>query len=208
MAKNNMRTAALIGGGVAAVAGIAGALLLIWREKQTERAAYSLVAADGTIEVRDYPDLIVAQTEDRGAREEALGDGFDTLAAYIFGTARGYDDADRPQEISMTAPVLSDRGEAGSWRTRFVMPRGETLDTLPEPGPGVSIQPLPARRVAAIKFSGLADDILLAAQERDLRAWLLHRNYLPAAPAEYAFYDSPFVPGPLRRTEVLIPLAR
>ncbi|UVO51804.1 heme-binding protein [Sphingomonas sp. SUN019] len=207
MVKNNLKTAALVGGGLAAVAGIAGALF-IWREKQTERAAYSVVVADGAIEVRDYPDLIVAQTEDGGTRDDALGEGFDTLAAYIFGTSRGGDDADRPHEIAMTAPVLSDRAEAGSWRTRFVMPRGETLDTLPEPGPGVSIQPLPARRVAAIKFSGLADDALLAAHERDLRAWLLQRSYLPAAPAEYAFYDSPFVPGPLRRTEVLIPLAQ
>jgi SOUL heme-binding protein len=207
MAKNNLKTAALVGGGVAAAAGIASALY-IWREKQTERAAYSVVVADGAIEVRDYPDLIVAQTEDQGQRDAALGDGFDALAAYIFGTSRGRDDTGSPHEIAMTAPVLSDRAEAGSWRTRFVMPRGETLDTLPEPGPGVSIQPLPARRVAAIKFSGLADDALLAAHERDLRAWLLQRSLLPAAPAEYAFYDSPFVPGPLRRTEVLIPLAR
>jgi DNA gyrase inhibitor GyrI len=207
MGKNNLKTAALVGGGLAAIAGMAGALF-IWREKQTERAAYSVITADGAIEVRDYPEMIVAQTEDRGAREDALGDGFDTLAGYIFAASRRHDEEDRPREIAMTAPVLSDRAEAGAWRTRFVMPRGETLDTLPEPGPGVSIQPLPARRVAAIKFAGLADDALLAAHERDLRAWLLHRNYLPAAPAEYAFYDSPFVPGPLRRTEILIPLAR
>lgn len=207
MAPNKLKTAALVGGGVAATAGIAAAVL-IWREKQTERAAYSVVVADGAIEVRDYPDLIVAETEDRGARDDALGDGFDTLAGYIFATARADDGGERPREIAMTAPVLSDRSEGGAWRTRFVMPRGETRDTLPQPGPGVSIQPLPARRVAAIRFPGVADDALLAANERDLRAWLLHRNYLPAAPAEYAFYDSPFVPGPLRRTEVLIPLAR
>lgn len=207
MAKPDLKKAAMIGGGLAAAAGIAGALY-IWREKQTERAAYSVAAADGAIEIRDYPDLIVAQTEDRGDRAAALGRGFDTLAAYIFGTSRGGNDPARPREIAMTAPVLSDRAEAGSWRTRFVMPRGETLATLPEPGPGVSVERLPARRVAAIRFPGFADDALLAAQERDLRAWLLHHDHAPAAPAEYAFYDSPFVPGPLRRNEVLIPLAR
>jgi hypothetical protein len=40
-----------------------------------------------------------------------------------------------------------------------------------------------------------------------LRAWLLGQGIVPEGEAEFAFYDAPMVPGPLRRNEVLIPVA-
>jgi hypothetical protein len=58
-----------------------------------------------------------------------------------------------------------------------------------------------------VRFSGNggADD--LAAREQQLRAWLAGQDIAPVGEAEYAFYDAPMVPGPLRRNEVLIPVA-
>ena len=75
------------------------------------------------------------------------------------------------------------------------------------PGPEVATATLPARRVAAIAFAGRASDTDLHDRERDLRDWLLARGERPTGPAEYAFYNSPFIPGPLRRNEVLLPIA-
>ncbi|KPQ31561.1 MAG: SOUL heme-binding protein, partial [Porphyrobacter sp. HL-46] len=47
----------------------------------------------------------------------------------------------------------------------------------------------------------------LAAREAQLRAWLAEQGIAPTGKAEFAFYDAPMVPGPLRRNEVLIPVA-
>ncbi len=193
--RNRLVTGALIGGGLAAVA---GAFLI--REKLAERPDYAVEVADGAYQIRSYPPLLVAETVKRGARYDALNDGFRTLADYIFAKSRS------GKKIAMTAPVLSDREGGNDWRVRFVMPAAYTADTLPPPSPGVEIEQLPARRVAAIRFSGLARDTQLEANERKLRTWLEGRGETRTSHAEYAFYDAPFVPGPLRRNEVLIAL--
>lgn len=201
--------AAAIGGGAVAILGIAGAFF-IRREAQVEQPGFVAVETDGPIEIRDYAEQLVAETTDTGERTPSLRSGFRRLAGYIFakhrgGSGRGGAD-DAP--IAMTAPVLADRAEAGRWRTRFVMPAHYRHDTLPRPGPGVTIATLPARRVAAIRFSGSAGDDALNARERDLRLWLAKRHFRPVGAAEYAFYNSPMVPAPLRRNEVLIPIER
>lgn len=199
---------AAIGGGVAALAA-AGIALVTYRERQTEQPAYSLVKADGAFEVRDYPALIVAETVSPGGRTSALRTGFRTLADYIFAKRRGPGDAARADEkIAMTAPVLSDRTDRGQWRTRFVMPAKYADADLPIPDGGVKTDRVPARRMAAIRFSGSTSDEALADHERRLRVWLAQNGFTPDGPAEHAYYNSPFVPAPLRHNEVLVPIAR
>jgi hypothetical protein len=91
---------------------------------------------------------------------------------------------------------------------RFIMPARYGLEQLPAPaGSEVRLSEVPARRVAAIRFSGRASDELIDSQEEALRAWLAARGLTAAAPAIYAFYNDPFTPGFLRRNEVLIDLA-
>ena len=87
------------------------------------------------------------------------------------------------------------------------MPVRYTLESLPEPAAGVAITTIPARRLAAIRFSGTAGDEALADHERQLRVWLAQHGYKADGPAEYAFYNSPFVAPPLRHNEVLVPVA-
>lgn len=199
---------AAIAGGVAALAA-GGVAVVTYRERKTEQPDYTLVDADGAIEVRDYPDLLIAETVAPGDRLSALNDGFKRLADYIFAKRRGPGDAAKPDEkIAMTAPVLSDRTTRGQWRTRFVMPAGHPANDLPTPDGGVSITRLPARRMAAIRFAGSAGDDALADNERKLRVWLAQHGFSPDGPAEHAYYNSPFVPPPLRHNEVLVPVAR
>ncbi|MGN6277952.1 MAG: SOUL family heme-binding protein [Sphingomonas sp.] len=199
---------AAIAGGVAALAA-GGVAVVTYRERKTEQPDYTLVEADGAIEVRDYPDLLIAETVAPGDRLSALNDGFKRLADYIFAKRRGPGDAARPEEkIAMTAPVLSDRTTRGQWRTRFVMPAGHPPNDLPTPDGGVSIARLAARRMAAIRFAGSAGDDALADNERKLRVWLAQHGFSPDGPAEHAYYNSPFVPPPLRHNEVLVPVAR
>jgi hypothetical protein len=43
--------------------------------------------------------------------------------------------------------------------------------------------------------------------EARLRDWIATQRLMPSGEAEFAFYDAPMIPGPLRRNEVLIPVA-
>ena len=195
---------AAIGGGVLAFASAAGAFM-VYREKRAEMPDYRVVESDDDCEVRDYAALVVAETTDTGDRDGALSKGFRRLGDYISGKNRRDTGGEK---IEMTAPVLTDRAPAGRWRTRFFMPARFAAGALPTPGDRVEVATLPARRVAAIRFSGGMDDDTLADRERTLRQWLAARGLKPTAPAEYAFYNSPFVPSPVRRSEVLIPVSR
>lgn len=190
---------------IAAGAGLAvvGAAAVYAQYRQTEEPEYALVRADEKFELRDYPPLVVAEVSNSGTRERASGASFRRLAAYIFAQ-------DRPEggdRIAMTAPVLQDETQPGEWRMRFVMPSKYTLATLPPAPSDITLTEMPARRMAAIRFSGNGSERDLALMEARLRDWMMAQGLMPAGEAEFAFYNAPMVPGPLRRNEVLIPVA-
>jgi hypothetical protein len=192
-------SAKMIGAGVgAAVAAGLGYVLL----NRDEEPDFATVERDGAFSVRDYPKLVVAETVAQGLRQSALSRGFHALAGYIAGKERG------GRRIPMTVPVFADGDEDGrGWRTRFVMPARLAPEALPEPAEGIVIRSLAARRLAAVRFAGEASDDMLASHEDDLRHWIAEHGHRAAGPVEHAFYNSPFTPGPLRRNDVLIPLA-
>ena len=194
-------------------AALVGGAVYYFREKATPGPEYRVLVTDGEFELRAYPEIIVAETMIEGPRKEALNQGFRALADYIFAKSRD------GEELPMSVPVLQDSGQAtttdglmfddtaeGQWRVRFVMPEGRARDDLPEAPAGINLVEVPARRVAAVKFSGVADDGRLTEQEDLLRGWLQRRGEDVAREPEYAFYNSPMIPPPLRRSEVLLPL--
>lgn len=197
-----------IGGAV-----VAGGLGYYVYERNTEQPVYQVMLKDGRFEVRKYPSLLVAEAVTTGSRSDALNRGFSALAAYIFAKSRGGEKIpmtapviqDR-EKIAMTAPVIQDEAGGDGWRTRFIMPARYTRATLPEPPEGVSISETPSRRVAAVRFSGRADDLAIADREAQLRRWVSAHELQAAGPAEYAFYNSPFIPPFMRRNEILIPV--
>jgi hypothetical protein len=211
-----MKTLLLIVG-VVSVLGIVAMAVFVFVVQNVETPEYVAVESDGAFEIRDYPPLVVAETMRSGARREALGSGFGPLARYIFAKERA------GEKIAMTAPVIQQRPEAPAeriamttpviqspageeaWSVRFIMPSGYRLDELPAPANSeVRLREIPARRRAAVRFSGSTADAALAEQETALRAWMASRGLTPAGPAVYAYYNDPFTPGFLRRNEVLI----
>ena len=189
---------------IAAGLGLAvmGAAAVYAQYRNTEEPEFALVRAEGDFELRDYPALVVAEVTSRGDRQRASGASFRRLAAYIFAQ-------DRPQggeSIAMTAPVIQQDTGAGAWRMRFVMPSKYTLETLPPAPADITLTEVPARRMAAVRFSGNGGAAELAAREASLRRWMEGQGITAISEAEYAFYDAPMVPGPLRRNEVLIPV--
>jgi hypothetical protein len=171
-----------------------------------EQPKYTLHSQDGLIEIRDYPALVVAEVTRRGDRNSAVRAGFSPLAAYIFAKNRSGD------SISMTAPVTQERQTNGapsdSWIVRFIMPSKYTLGMLPKTvGDDVRLVDVAPARRAAIRFSGVATDALIAAQETRLRTWLNARGMNIIGEPTYAYYNDPFTPGPLRRNEVMFDVA-
>lgn len=204
----NWKAASAVAAGTLVGLGVAYVL----REKATPGPDYRVLVSDGDLQIRSYPAMKVAETIVGGARKEALSEGFRILADYIFAKSRP------GEKLPMTVPVMQDGGNPmgsnppmfddeveGGWRVRFVMPEGAAL---PDPPAGVTIIDLPARRVGAATFHGAAHDDRLEAATDRLRGWLArHGEECVRTDPEYAFYNSPMVPPPLRRNEVLLALA-
>jgi hypothetical protein len=202
-----------------AVAGLAVIAVGVWVYvvNNVEQPAYRTVRADGAIELRDYPALVVAEVTRRGDRWGAVNAGFRPLAAYIFARERSGPSVPMTapvtqQRIAMTAPVTQSRTDAAdpdTWVVRFIMPSGFSLDTLPQPAAAsdVRLTAVPAQRRAAIRFSGRATDASIAAEEAKLMAWLAGQGLKAAGPPTYAYYNDPWTPGPLRRNEVMVDVA-
>ena len=207
-----MRKDIVAGVGVAAAV-LGGAAFYYLKERATEEPEFRPLETDGDHQIREYPAITVAETVVSGGRRHALDRGFRILADYLFAKSR------EGEALAMTVPVMQDGGDPmasdpplfdddleGAWRTRFVMPGGRSADDLPEPPEGVELVELPARKVAVVSFAGRASDGLLAKQEDRLRGWLAKRGLAATAEPEYAFYNSPMIPGPLRRNEVWLVL--
>ena len=181
----------------------------------TEEPAHETLVKDGKYEIRQYEPTIVAEVEISGDMRRAGNSGFRPLADYIFGnnTARSKIDMTAPvtrarsEKIAMTAPVTRTM-EDDAWTVAFVMPSDWTMDTLPAPNnPDVSLREVPGEMIATVKFSGIGRERVFNQKEAALRAWLSEQGYQASGLARYAGYDAPWVPGPFRRNEVMIPVA-
>jgi len=207
-----MRKDVLAGAAVGAAL-LGGAALYFLREKSTEEPDFRPLETDGDHQIRGYPALTVAETVVEGSRRDALDKGYRILADYLSARSR------EGEKLEFSVPVMQDGGdpmgsdpplfdddlEGAAWRTRFVMPA--SADELPDPPEGIELVELPPRKVAVVSFSGRATDALLKEQEDRLRGWLAKRGEKSNGEPEYAFYNSPLIPGPLRRNEVWLALS-
>ncbi len=164
--------------------------------------AFSVVRSEGSIELRDYPGFIVAETEVSGDFDAAGRTGFRRVAGYIFGGNKKPDGSS--EKIAMTAPVtLEPKGD--QWRLHFVMPEGYQMDSLPRPvDPNVRLRQVPAHKVAAIRFSGFTTDASIRENTEALRAWIAKEQLTEISPPQVARYNDPFTLPWNRRNEILI----
>lgn len=189
-----------------------------------EQPDYTVIASSGDIEIREYGSMIAAQAAVSGERQAAMSRGFRIIADYIFGNNRSSSKVamtapvttapmtsapvtqQASEKIAMTAPVTA-QASGGIWQVRFIMPSEYTMETLPKPvNPEVTLIEVPARRVAAITFSGRGGDNAIAEHENELKQYLQQEGLTAAGPPSYAFYDAPWTPPFMRRNEVLIEL--
>jgi effector-binding domain-containing protein len=181
----------------------------------TEEAPYKVVKNDDPFELREYPPQVLAETIVDGNLEEAGNKAFRRLFRYISGdnTSRSKIAMTAPvsqekkgEKISMTAPV-SQQAVQGKWAVSFMMPASYTLETLPIPDDqSIKLRQIPARRVAAVRYSGFWSEEKYLLHKEKLEKWIKENRYTVAGDPVWARYNAPFTPWFMRRNEILIPV--
>ena len=166
-----------------------------------ESAQYTVLVADGPFETRQYPELMIATTDMRFKSQG--GDGsFMRLFGYISGAN------DQQQKIAMTTPVFMEGDSVDApGQMGFVIPKKIVERRIPTPSSdSVQIRSRPGGRFAVIRFAGRITPESFGEAEKKLREWMKKKELVGDGEAEFAGYDPPWTPGPLRRNEVLIRL--
>lgn len=166
-----------------------------------ESAEYTVVEADGPFETREYPDLMLVTTDMR-----VLSQGGDGSFMRLFRYISGGNEAD--QKVAMTTPVfMEETAQAASGRMAFVIPKDVAAEGAPKPNArDVQIRTREGGRFGVLRFAGRMDARSAEKAEGRLKSWLERKGLPFQDEAEYAGYDPPWTPGPLRRNEVLFRL--
>ena len=164
-----------------------------------EKAEYTVVRAIGSVEIREYPTLIVARVE--GHRDGA----FNILFKFITGNNR------QRAEVAMTAPVISESIEmtapvlSEAESMSFVMPKKFKLDTVPEPlDERVKIVEVPGRYLGVLRFSGRWNGSIFERRSGELLEVLEGAGMKTRGSVFSMLYNPPYTPWFMRRNEVAV----
>lgn len=174
------------------------AVLLTFAGCQSSRSGYKsapyvIVRSDGNFELRDYPELTVAETS---MKEGGSGGSFNRLFRFITGGNK-----DR-QKISMTTPVFMS-GSGSDDTMAFVMPAEIGKVSQPTDG-AVKVREVPGGRFAVLRFSGSRSRQQETERLDQLKAWMAAQGIGSASSPVYAYFDPPWTPPMLRRNEVML----
>jgi hypothetical protein len=165
----------------------------------TEQQPYEVLRRGSGLELRRYPEHVVAQVTVQGTFERAGTLAFGVLFGYINGRNRSR------TTVSMTAPVVQNAAGEGEHAVGFVLPAGLTEQTAPEPtDPRVQIRTVPPATVAALRYSGRWTHESYERHLRGLLAALAAEGLSPVGEPWFARFDPPFTPWFLRHNEVLV----
>lgn len=181
-----------------------------------EEASYEVVKVENSFELRDYDPYILAETYVKGDFDEAGSTAFRRLFRYISGENRAQAKIDMTapvsqqpgEKIDMTAPVGQQKS-GDQWLVSFMMPATYNMDTLPVPDdPQVTLRQVPARRMAAIRYSGLWSEKNYLKNKIKLDSWIQKEDLSVIGEPIWARYNAPFVPWFMRRNEILVPISK
>ena len=197
---------------------VASLVLTMSIAQAIEEPAFMVEQKNDVFEVRKYEPYLVAEVIVPGPASDAGSQGFSLLGGYIFGKNKGERKLEMtapviqtpqpaaPVKLDMTAPVTQ-AATPGGFLVQFVMPKGFTLATLPEPlDARVKLRELPASRVAVIRFSGSWSQSLYNEQLDVLKAALAKANLATEGEPVLSRYNSPFSLPFMRRNEIWLNL--
>ncbi|WP_435152617.1 SOUL family heme-binding protein [Haladaptatus sp. DFWS20] len=197
------------------VVGAAAALGLAWvgwglySKRTTERIPYTTALTLDGVEIRRYPDAVVARTT-----ADSEGEAFRRLFEYIDGGNQSRENISmtapvttEPEKIAMTAPVASEKSATGV-EMAFFLPGEYTAEGAPKPATdGVTIEHVGARTLAVQPFSWFATEGRIERYRRRLFDALSAHEITPTGEPFLLRYDDPRTPPFMRTNEVAVELA-
>ncbi len=182
-----------------------------------ETPKHEVVKQYADFEIRQYGSYVVAETEVEGDQGEVGSEAFSRLGGYIFGNNQGAQKiamtapvtqaATEGTKIAMTAPVTQVSSGPLSWRVQFMMPSEYSLETLPAPkDTRVQLRSVPAKRFAAIRYSGTWSKNNYEEHLMLLKVALVREGLTPKGAPVWARYDPPYKLWFLRTNEILLEL--
>ena len=180
-----------------------------------EEPDYELLRTIDQVELRRYAPYVVAEVVLDTSAEDAGTQAFPILAGYIFGKNKGekkfamtapVTQTATPVRMDMTAPVTQS-AVAGGMRVQFVLPKGVTLATAPEPiDPRVQLRQEPGGTWAVIRYSGTWSQSNYLEHLAELKATLEAAGLATQGEPVLARYNPPFTPWFMRRNEIWLAL--
>jgi len=181
-----------------------------------EEPIYDVVRQIGEqIELRRYAAYVVAEVVLDATATDAGNRAFPILAGYIFGKNKGQQKLEmtapvtqsaEPVKLEMTAPVTQD-AVPGGMRVQFVLPKGVTLATAPEPlDPRVRLREEPPALRAAIRYSGTWSQANYDEHLGKLQVALAAAGIATQGQPVLARYNAPMTPWFMRRNEIWLAL--
>ena len=161
--------------------------------------------ADGKIDVKQYPAYRSATVQVKGDLGSASSRGFSPLFRHISNN-----------DISMTAPVeaqypaatlQADAALQGDAAVSFLY---RSVDMVPkEVEQDVEVEDTPPMTVVSLGTRGGYDYDIYTEGVKQLQRWLAaHPEYSVAGSPRRFFYDGPFIPDALKRSDIQIPVQR
>jgi hypothetical protein len=196
--------------------------------RNSEMPAYEVLLSEDNKEIRAYAPYLVARTIVEGEYEDTANPGFRILFDYISGKNLSSEQVEMTapvqqertgEKIEMTSPVLQERaGEkvamtapvqqektGQGWSMAFILPKKYTIETAPKPlDPRIEIIPVPAKTMAALRYSGFTDEEKITRKGEELIRWQRDQGYLAVGEPFSARYDPPWTLPFLRRNEVMV----
>ena len=180
-----MKTIIWLAGSIFVLGGVIS--FFSFRFKGIETPNYKVIKTLGDVEIREYPQLILAQTKLGSSRYDSNGNkGFGVVANYIFGGN------EQKQKIAMTSPVIMNLSDTEASMS-FVMPSQYQLAELPTPNStAVSLVSQDSMKLAVLRFGGYSSDEKIAKYAQLLTQVLKENNIQTKGSLLYMGYNAPW----------------
>lgn len=176
-------------------------LFAINGQKNIETYSYVVTKKYDAFEIRNYEASLFTYVKLSGNKyRDESSKGFSILAGYIFGGN------DKNEKIAMTSPVAMSLED--SMTMMFMVPKKFKKETLPKPDQSeIKFQEEPKKTVAAIAFSGWANDEKIEKYKQKLKSALeakeipyTNRFFFLGYNPPYEFFN--------RKNEIIVELKR